>query len=379
MPLQPYMQLISVDDHLIEPPMLWQDRLPAKLREDGPRVIELADCSQVWHYQGKQYPTLGLAAVAGKPADQIHNDPTRYEDMIKGAYDPVARVADMDLAGIQAQLPFPTFPRFAGTLFLEGTDRELALLSVRAYNDFVLDEWCAAAPDRYIPMTLVPMWNVEESARELERCVAKGARCFSFPENPSPLGLPSFHTDHWDPLLAVANESGTPMCLHFGTSSLRPPHSPDAPFGVIVALMGCNSMFAAVDILFSPMFGKFKDLKIALSEGSIGWIPYILERMDDTWDRHRYYSGIDTPEPPSVLFKKHMYGCFIQDEAGIKLRDEIGVDRIMWESDYPHSDCLFPNDRKHLEDVLADVPDEEAHKIVELNARALFKFDGGRT
>jgi predicted TIM-barrel fold metal-dependent hydrolase len=375
MPLQPHMKLISVDDHLIEPPSVWQDRLPQRWREAGPKVVELDDGSQVWHYQGQQYPTLGLAAVAGKPADQIHNDPTRYEDMIRGAYDPVARVADMDLAGVQAHLLFPTFPRFAGTLFLEGGDRDLALACVEAYNDFLIDEWCATAPDRFIPLTLVPLWDPALAAKELERCVAKGAKCVAFPENPTPLGLPSIFTDHWDPFLAVVNETETPLCMHFGTSSLRPPHSPDAPWGVIVTLMGSNSMFAAVELVFSPMFQKFPQVKVALSEGSIGWMPYFMERMDDTWSRHRYYAGIDTPQPPSEIFRRHIYGCFIQDETGIALRDRIGVGNIMWEGDYPHSDSLWPNDRKHLQEVLATVPDDEAHRIVELNARQLFHFD----
>jgi predicted TIM-barrel fold metal-dependent hydrolase len=205
-----------------------------------------------------------------------------------------------------------------------------------------------------------------------------GARAVAFPENPSPLGLPSIHTRHWDPLLAVADETNTPMCLHFGTSSVRPPVSPDAPWGVTVSLMGCNSIFASAELVFSGIFQRFSNLKIALSEGSIGWMPYIVERMDDTWGRHRYYSGIDIAEPPSEVFKKHIYGCFIQDEAGLKLRHEIGIGNIMWESDYPHSDCLFPDDRKHLESTLADVPDDEAHRIVELNARELFRFPRSR-
>jgi predicted TIM-barrel fold metal-dependent hydrolase len=369
------MKLISVDDHLIEPPNVWKDRLPSRYVEAGPRVRESEDGSQVWEYQGNRYATLGLAAVAGRPADQIHNDPTRYEDMIRGAYDPVARLADMDVAGIGAHLPFPTFPRFAGTLFLEGEDRQLALLCVKAYNDFLIDEWCATAPDRYIPMTLLPLWDPRLAAEELERCLSKGAKCVAFPENPTPLGLPSIFTDHWDPVFTVANDSETPLCMHFGTSSQRPPHSPDAPWGVVVTLMGSNSMFAAVELVFSPVFQKFPKLKVALSEGSIGWMPYLLERMDDTWSRHRYYAGIDIPRPPSDVFRAHIRGCFIQDEAGIKLRDVIGVDNIMWEGDYPHSDSLWPHDRKHLEEVLAEVPDDEAHRIVELNARELFHFD----
>jgi predicted TIM-barrel fold metal-dependent hydrolase len=368
------MQLISVDDHLIEPPNVWQDRVPEKYRDAAPRVVELDSGQQVWQYQGKQYATLGLNAVAGKRPEEFGNEPTRYEDMMLGAYDPVARVRDMDQDGIQAQLCFPTFPRFAGTMFLEGDSRDVALASVRAYNDFVLDEWCAAAPDRYIPMTILPLWDPQLALAEFRRCVDKGALTVGFPENPSPLGLPSFHTDHWDPVLAFANESGVPLSMHFGTSAVRPPHSPDAPFAVIVALMGCNSMFAMVDLLFSPVFKKFPNLKVALSEGGIGWMPYMLERVQDTWERHRFYTGIDLETQPRDLFKDHIYGCFISDEAGLKLRHDIGIDHIMWECDYPHSDSRWPNARKELTESLREVPDDEAHRIVELNARELFHF-----
>src|SRR5690606_27142737 len=129
-------------------------------------------------------------------------EPTRYEDMLPGCYDPRARVLDMDIDGVQAGLSFPSFPRFAGTVFLEGEDKELALLCVKAWNDHMLDEWCAAAPDRLIPIVILPLWSVDESVAEIERTAAKGAKAISFPENPVPLGLPSFHTDHWDPVLS---------------------------------------------------------------------------------------------------------------------------------------------------------------------------------
>jgi predicted TIM-barrel fold metal-dependent hydrolase len=143
---------------------------------------------------------------------------------------------------------------------------------------------------------------------------------------------------------------------------------------VIIALMGCNSMFALVDLLFSPVFKKFPSLKIALSEGSIGWMPYMLERVMDTWERHRFYTGIDLEHNPRELFRDHIYGCFISDEAGLKLRHDIGIGQIMWECDYPHSDSRWPNARKLLADSLREVPDDEAHRIVELNARELFNF-----
>ncbi|MFF3573322.1 amidohydrolase family protein [Nocardia jiangxiensis] len=393
MPLQDHMQLISTDDHLIEHPKLWTDRLPTKFHERGPRIVEkelpraihVGDgnkaignvgtrLAQVWEYEGRIYPYIGLNAVAGKKPEEYGVDPTRYSDMLPGCYDPVARVADMDIDGVQAALSFPSFPRFAGTVFLEGEDRELALLSVQAWNDYILDEWCPTAPDRLIPMVILPLWSVEASVREIYRAAAKGAKAISFPENPVPLGLPSFHTDHWDPVFAAAVETGQPLCVHFGTSGKAPVTAAEAPMAVMISLFGTNSMSACADLLFSPVFHKHPGLKFALSEGGIGWVPYMLERMDLTWEKHRYYQNINQTVRPSELFTEHIFGCFIDDQFGVEHRDKVGIDNITWECDYPHSDSNWPNSRKVVHDMMIDVPDDEVHKMVELNARKLFDF-----
>ena len=156
MPLQPWMKLISVDDHLIEHPMVWQDRLPEKHRERGPRIVETPreglSSIQSWRYEDRSYPYIGLNAVAGKRPEEYGLEPVRYDEMIPGCYDPKARIADMDIDGVEAMMCFPSFPRFCGTVFLEADDKDLALLCVQAYNDYVLDEWAATAPGRLIPI-----------------------------------------------------------------------------------------------------------------------------------------------------------------------------------------------------------------------------------
>jgi predicted TIM-barrel fold metal-dependent hydrolase len=376
------MKLISTDDHVVEHPKVWSDRLPSGLVESGPRIVEVVPDgappgsrpAHIWEYEGRLYPQIALNAVAGRDRKDFGLEPTRFDEIRPGSYDPVARVADMDVDGVQAQLCFPSFPKFAGTVFLGGTDKDLARQCVEAYNDFMIDEWCASAPDRLIPLVIVPMWDAELSAREIERCAAKGARAISFPENPSPLGLPSFHTDHWDPVFAAAQDTGLPLCMHFGTSGKPPVTSEDAPFAVSISLFGCNSMYTTADLLLSPVFHKFNRLKVALSEGGIGWIPYILERIDYTWERHRYYTGVNVEVRPSDLFRRHIWSCFIDDEAGITNRHTIGVDHITWESDYPHSDSNWPKSRDRAAQLLADVPDYEVHQMVELNARELLGF-----
>jgi predicted TIM-barrel fold metal-dependent hydrolase len=341
----------------------------------------------MWHYDGDVFPTIGLNAVAGKPPSEWGMDPVRYEDMIPGCYDPAARVKDMDVDGVQASLCFPSFPGFGGGIFQRATDKELALLGVKAWNDFYIDEWCASAPDRFIPMAIVPTWDIELATAEVYRTAAMGSRTISFPDSPVPLGLPSFHNAAWEPFWNACEETGTVLSLHFGSSSYVPGFSfsgmkavpgemtmPDAPFAVAITLFSSNLMWSTVDLLFSGVLQKHPKLQFSLAEGGIGWIPYILERADFVWDRHRYYQPIDFDSRPSDLFRKHFWGCFIDDEFGVENRHRVGIDRIMLEIDYPHSDSNWPNSRKRAAEVLANVPDDECEKICETNARTMLRF-----
>jgi predicted TIM-barrel fold metal-dependent hydrolase len=293
--------------------------------------------------------------------------------MIPGCYDVQARLADMDTDGVHVQMCFPSFPGFAGSTLFAADDKDLAVACVVAWNDFILDEWCAAAPDRFIPMVMVPFWDVDASVHEIERAAAKGAKAITFTEAPHRIGLPSFHTDHWDPLFSAAEAAGMPLCMHFGTGG-APVTAPDANFAVAIALFGMNSQSTTVDLLLSPVFHKHPRLKVALSEGGIGWMPYVLERVDYTWERHRWYTGVNTDVRPSELFRDHIFGCFIADAVGIEVRHLIGIDNVMFEGDYPHSDSNFPASREKLSAVLGSVPDNEARKIAEDNARRVFDF-----
>jgi predicted TIM-barrel fold metal-dependent hydrolase len=369
-------KLISVDDHLLEHPTVWSDRLPDRYQEVGPRVVEARSGPwaghEVWLMEGRPYPTMKHYAIAGQDRDS-EPGPIRFSEMLPGCYDPAARLADMDLDGVWAQLCFPTFARFAGTRFLDCEDRALASMCVRAYNDFVLDEWCAASSGRQIPLVILPLWDVAECLAEVRRTATKGARAVSFPENPAPLGLPTWHSRDWDPLLAEVESAGIPLCMHFGTSGRTTATSDDCPDSVRYTLLACNSMGLAADLLLSGVFARFPGLRVALSEGGIGWMPYFLERIDYTWEGHRKLEpSTDFGLRPSEMFAGHVYGCFIDDEVGLEQRHRIGLSQIMWESDYPHADSAWPCSRERLAGRVADVPDDEVRLIVEANARQLF-------
>lgn len=365
--------LISVDDHIIEPPNVWWDRLPSRFREDGPHVVE-DEGRQFWVFEGERGETMGLNAVAGKENKEFAMDPTRYADMIPGCYDPRARARDLVSNGIRGSLCFPTFPRFAGVKFLEAKDKELADLCVKAYNDFMLDEWSASVPGLYIPMIIGQLWDPEALAAEVRRCADKGARALAFPENTAKLGLPSFHTDHWDPVWDAVTETDLAVCMHIGTSGVMQMPSEDASFAIGIALAPMNAQSAGTDLMFSQIPRRFPTIKFALSEGGIGWVPFALERADHTWEKHRYWAELgDTP--PSEVFARNIWVCFIDERMGVEVRHHIGVDKIMWECDYPHADTPWPYSQKYLEPAVQGVPDDELQAMTHGNAERLFRWD----
>jgi predicted TIM-barrel fold metal-dependent hydrolase len=372
-------RLVSVDDHVIEPPHVFRDHIASRYRAEAPHIVEPEPGVQGWEWEGRFYPLQFQGNVhtrrfrdgeAGRGDDLFAR---HYDDMIPAAYDVHERVRAIDEDGVFAELLFPTFPRFGGNRFLEALDRDLALACVQAWNDWMLDEWCAAYPDRFIPQTLIPLWDTALATREIERCAAKGSKGIIFVENPYALGLPSFPSGHWDPVFAAASDTGLPLSMHIGTSSGLLSPSPDATPSVGIALCGVNSMSALGDLIFSGALEAHPDCKIALSEGGAGWVPYVLERLDYTWQRSRY-DGVACSRLPSEVFAQHFWVCMVADRYAIVNRHLIGIDKLMWECDFPHNDSNFPESRKVLADAVHDIPDDEARQIGELNARRLYDF-----
>ncbi len=387
--------LISVDDHVIEPPGVWQDRVPQRYRDAAPRIVR-DTAGEAWLYEGKRFPTLGLAAAAGKNKEDFSPAPMTYEEMRPGCYDAKARLDDMDRDGVLASLCFPSFPRFCGQTFYEASDRDLGLLCVRAYNDWMIDEWSATVPGRFIPAIILPLWDPVEGAREIERCAANGAKAVVFSENPAPLGLPSIHDPNrfWDPVFGAASDTGLPLCTHIGSSSKLPATSDDNPLIITLALTPMNAITTCVDWLFSGNFLRFPNLKLCLSEGGIGWIPYALERCDYTLDRQGAWAAkgdfsldlaagtIDVRSverlelaTPSQLFRDHVFGCFIDDITGVDNLDRIGIDNVMIETDYPHTDSSWPNSIATARKRLASRTEDEIYKIFQGNAKRVFSFE----
>ena len=391
--------IISVDDHIVEPPHLWQEWLPARYRDRGPRVerrrlgkmkwvggakmyeYELdtpdAPWCDIWFYEDLVHPNKRHVAAVGFDRDEMTMAPITYDEMRPGCYDPTARVADMQANHVEASLSFPTLPRFCGQTFYEATDRDLGLACVRAYNDFMIEEWCGDSDGALIPLIIIPLWDAGLAADEVRRNAERGCHAVCFSEIAPNLGLPSIHTGYWDPFFAACQDTRTTVNMHIGSSSKMPAASPDAPPAVAASLSFNNAIASMSDFLFSGVLVRFPELVLAYSEGQIGWIPYILERADDVWKEHRAWGGVaDTiPEPPSTYYYRQMYGCFFRDNHGLRSLDEVGVDNITFETDYPHTDTTWPHTKQVAEEMMGHLPADVVWKIVRGNAARMLSLD----
>lgn len=303
-------------------------------------------------------------------------EPTSIEEIRLGCYDIDARVKDMNANGVLGSMCFPSFPRFCGQLFMDTADKEQAAAMVRAYNDWHVEDWAGTHPGRIIPLGLPMMWDPEASAAEVRRLAARGCHAVTFSSSPYDLGLPSIYNEHWDPFWEACADEGTVVCIHLGSNSAPPMTSPDAPIELIYTLSPIGLFSAAADLLWSPVFRKFPSLRIALSEGGTGWLPYFCERVDYIYKHTRHWSGMDLGDRlPSEIFKEHVIFCFIDDFVGIENRHHLNIDNITWECDYPHSDTTWPLAPEVLMKSLVDVPDDEINKITHLNAMQHFRYD----
>jgi predicted TIM-barrel fold metal-dependent hydrolase len=402
-------RIISVDDHVVEPPHVWQTWLPAKYRDRGPKVErkrwgpfehqpgaryvmnEDPDgmWGDAWYYDGrliyvhKRFVAIPESATTEKDGaidfdrSQMQMTAVTYDEMRRGCWDRDARVADLDLNWTDGSLPFPTFPRFCGQTFYEGADKELGLACVKAYNDWMVEEWCGPSNGYNIPLCLIPLWDVELAAQETLRNAERGVRAICFSELPHHLKLPTIHTGYWDPLFQVCNDWGVTLCMHIGSSSTNPAASPDAPGGVGGTLAFNNSMASLADWLFSGNLIRFPKLKLAYSEGQIGWIPYALERADTVWEQHDswQHSKELVPEPPSTYYYGRVFGCFTADHHGLASLGEVGIDNICFETDYPHTDTTWPDSKAYVEKMLAGFDDDVAYKVLRGNAIKMLELD----
>jgi predicted TIM-barrel fold metal-dependent hydrolase len=368
--------IISADDHIVEPPDTFAGRVPSALSSRAPKVVEKDNGSQVWVYDGEEIPNVGFNAVVGRPVSEYSFEPTRFDEMRRGAWDIEARVADMDLNGVYASVNFPSFlPGFAGQRLQLGRDPALALATFRAWNDWHIEGWAGPHPERIIPCQIPWLLDPQLGAEEIRRNASRGFKAVTFSEAPHKLGLPSIHSGYWDPMMAACAETGTVVNLHIGSSGTSPATSDDAPPDTVGVLFFGYAMFAAVDWLYSMIPVRFPDIKICMSEGGIGWVAGLLDRLDHMLSYHDMY-GTWTPDiglTPAEVLKRNFWFCAVEDPSSFVQRDRIGVGNILVESDYPHCDSTWPNTQSVVARDLAGLPDDDVAAITWRNASELYR------
>ncbi len=368
--------VISVDDHLIEPPDLFAGRMPAGLAARAPRIEERPNGDQYWRFEDRDYPNVGLNAVVGRPREQWSMEPARFDEMRPGCYDIEARVTDMDIGGIWASLCFPSLVAgFCGSVFSRAEDPELGLACTRAWNCWHHEVWAGTHPERIIPLQIPWLADVAIAAAEVRANASLGFKAVSFPEFPAQLGYPSIFTTHWDPFFAACEETGAVVCLHTGASSWAPLPSPDPPFELLPTVFPVNALLAASEWLWSGVAVRFPGLRVALSEGGIGWVTMLKDRADYVLDHSA--SGTESATwasdlRPSEVLGRNFWFCTIDDPSAVPVLERIGLDHVMVESDYPHADSTWPDTQATMLNVFGALPDADLRKVAGGNAAALF-------
>jgi predicted TIM-barrel fold metal-dependent hydrolase len=371
--------VLSVDDHLTEPPDVFTSRFPAKLRDRAPRMVVGDDGLERWLYKDRLYADSGLSAVAGRPRGEWVDEVLNQADMRPGCWDVDQRVADMDADGVWASLCFPSGAwGFTGRVLSMNRDEEVGLAAIRAWNRWMLEEWHGRHPTRFIPMQLPWLPDPVLAGDEVRRNAELGFTSVSFLESPQRLDLPPVTDhDHWAPFFRACEETDTVISLHCGASGFTLQGSPGTGLNTQVSMFPGTAFCAAVDWVWAGIPGRYPDLKIALSEGGIGWVPMAIDRLDYVTEHSAGSPAAGEPWPfdvtPSEALRRNFFFCMLDDPSTLDQRHLIGVDHILFETDYPHADSTWPHSQDLLRKRLGHLPREEATAIAGGNAARLFR------
>ena len=351
--------------------------VPERYRKDALSVRVEADGTEQWYYGDIKGRHTGLNAVAGKPPEMFNMDANRFSDMRRGCYVVDERVRDMSAGGQLAGLNFPNWTGFGGQVLNQGPDLKLNEIMIKAYNDWHVDEWCGAYPDRFIPCGILPYFDVELAAAEVRRLARKNCHAVVFSENPEALGMPSLHSGAWDPVFKACSDEGTVLCVHIGSSSRMPPTMSDSPPTVMLTLTPVMSVTAFAEFIWADFWWRFPDLRVCLSEGDIGWMPYFVFRAQHVHERHFGWTGKRFPpgSDPESLFRERFICCFIDEPVGLRNLEFFNIDNVCWEGDFPHSDGVWPDGPEAVAKLMSDLPDEVVKKITHQSAMKHFQFD----
>jgi len=367
--------LISVDDHLMEPPDTFAGRMPRKYADRAPRVIETEEGHEVWSIEGTPFSQVGFMCVAGRPREDHRVEPARYDEVRPGCWRIEDRIKDMDINGVYASVNFPSgVTGFGGTLFSELDDTDFGLACVRAWNDWLFEAWHEPYPDRIVPLGITYLRDPKKGADEIRRNAARGFTAVTLPEQPHRQGLPPVFDPYWEPIIRACAETETVLNLHVGSSGFAqmPPGAPLLELGA--TLFQSMAFESCAEWLWSGWPARHPELKIAMSEGGIAWVAGLIDRLDNIMARSGYGAGWPAKDvTPSECLRRNFWFCMIDDPSTITTRHAIGIDNIVCESDYPHGDGTWPDTQRVLHALIGDLPVEEIRKLTHENAARLYR------
>jgi predicted TIM-barrel fold metal-dependent hydrolase len=367
-------EVIDADQHIIEPPDLWERWLPAEFRDRAPRLAKDEDGGDAW-LLGEHLEPLGLVTVMATPPRRLRWTGVRYDDLHPGCWEPKGRLELMDEDGIDAAIIYP--PQRTMLYFMSNTDREFHRAGIAAYNDWVLTSFCGECPSRLGAIAQMPALGVDAMIAELRRVRDLGARGASLSTWPS--GGASLSAED-DPFWAAAEELGMPVHLHIslavagekrGRTGVRR-GGPSQLAALATTLSAMPRLIA--DTVFNGVFERFPGLKFVGAEAGAGWVPYLLGEMDDRYRRNRFWTGVHLRELPSEYFHRNWVLGFIRDPYGVQNRHSVGLDNLMWASDFPHHINDWPNSRWLINEMSVGVPEDEKAQIFGGNAAFLYGF-----
>ena len=369
-------RIIDADSHVNEPKDAWSARVPAKFKDRAPKWMELEGGRVGWSFDGGKSVRVITLATAGKDVTEysLMGIPTRRYG--PPSYEPHSRLQEMEYDLVQAQVLYPGAALAGAQTYSD--DPELQLACIRAYNDW-MHEFRSVAPEQLIGLPIAPMTGIEDLLLEWKREADRGAKGLIISSYPNGTAQPKPEDDRF---WAEVEEWDYPVHIHFGFfgggGTTGPTSQGGIPSGLtyltsaLLARIGANVYRTLGDIVYGGLFERFPKLKVVAVETGIGWIPAFLEGMDDNFLRLRWRSGVHLKQMPSELFKEHIWATFITDPVGVELRHMIGVDHIMWSTDYPHAQSDWPNSQRTSAYELRHVPEDEKRKILRDNAAGLY-------
>jgi len=375
--------IIDVDTHVSEAADLWTSRVPEHWRDAVPRVGTDKRGIEYWYLGERPLAKVGLAATAG--VGSMKSPPRGFADMHPGAWDARARLAYMDETGIWAMVLYPNVGGFGNQAFLQLGDPELMLTCVQVYNDWQT-EWASADPRRLLPITSLPFWDVAAAVSEVRRCAALGHKGILFTGEPHAFGQPVLGDPHWNPLWEVACELDLPISFHIGSGNMEGGLNRDklrlygkmATFTELSVEFFMRNGIQLTDLLMSGVLARYPAIKFVSVESGIGWIPFLLEALDYQFEGNQVSSErADLDRLPSEYFARNVYGCYwFEQVAPRRLIDKVGVDNILFETDFPHPTSLFGAEvHARIANGLGECDADTRRKILWDNAARLYKIE----